>query len=77
MAQIDVYTQPGCAPCNEVKLWLHDHGFAFTEYNIRRDPASLQKLVTSGFQATPVTFVDGEATAGYNPSELRRMLGVT
>lgn len=74
MKQIVVFTQPGCAPCNEVKAWLKRHGHEFTERNIREDAAALQELVAGGFKATPVTMIDGQPLAGFNPSELDRLL---
>lgn len=72
--EIVVYTQPGCAPCNEVKLWLRDHDYTYTERNIRQDDAALQELIAAGFRATPVTYIDGEAIAGYHPAEMKRLL---
>ncbi len=72
--EIVVFTQPGCPPCVEVKMWLRDHGHSYTERNIRQDPAALQALVEAGFKATPVTYIDGQPLTGYNPAELQRHL---
>ncbi|HEY1012272.1 MAG TPA: glutaredoxin family protein [Herpetosiphonaceae bacterium] len=74
MKRIEVFTQPGCPPCSEVKAWLKRHGQEFTERNIREDAAALQELVAGGFKATPVTMIDGQPVAGFNPAELERLL---
>jgi glutaredoxin len=74
MKTIVVYSQPGCAPCAEVKSWLERQGYPFTERNIRLDPVALQDLIAGGYQSTPVTMVDGQPVVGFQPAELERLI---
>jgi arsenate reductase-like glutaredoxin family protein len=63
--QITVYTSgPRCVDCNTIKSWLSQHGYRFTERNIREDPAALAELTQLGFQSVPVTLIGTTAIDG-------------
>ena len=44
--------------------------------DIRADKSALEELIKLGFRATPVTIIDGEAVAGFDPSKLEKLLGL-
>ncbi|WP_342431203.1 glutaredoxin family protein [Neobacillus sp. FSL H8-0543] len=57
MRKVVVYTQDGCRPCTEVKLWLKENGIDFEERNIRENPTYLNEIVELGASATPATVI--------------------
>lgn len=65
MAQIDVYTQPGCGPCVTVKMHLKRAGIAFTEHDITADPDAADTVRELGYQGTPVVVAGDMHTQGY------------
>ncbi|GEM46637.1 glutaredoxin family protein [Deinococcus cellulosilyticus] len=55
---ITVYTVPQCSSCEAIKTYLHQRGLAFTEKNVREDPAALQEMQEkTGLRIAPVTVV--------------------
>jgi arsenate reductase-like glutaredoxin family protein len=64
-ATITVYTSgPRCVDCNTIKNWLAQHGYSYTERNIREDPAALEDLARLGYQSVPVTVIGATAIDG-------------
>jgi glutaredoxin len=57
-----------------VKEFLHQKGVPFVEKDISKDEAALNELLKKGFQATPVTVIDGEAVVGFNRQRLEQLL---
>lgn len=49
-------------------------GVAFVEKDISEDEATLNEVLAKGFQATPVTVIDGEAVVGFNMAKLEELL---
>ncbi len=45
--------------------------------DIRADRTALDELIKLGFRATPVTIIDGEAVAGFDPAKLEKLLGLS
>jgi len=60
--------------CGKVKEFLHQKGVAYVEKDISTDEAALNELLEKGFQATPVTVIDGEAVVGFNTAKLEELL---
>jgi glutaredoxin-like protein NrdH len=62
---ITVFTSgPRCVDCNTIKSWLAQHGYSYTERNIREDPAALEELARLGYQSVPVTLIGTTAIDG-------------
>ena len=56
---IVVYTSGAqCVDCNIVKNWLQEHGYTYTERNIRSEPEALAQLQHLGYSSVPVTVID-------------------
>ena len=72
--KIVLYTQPGCAPCNQVKAFLMQRGVDFEVRDVAADARALAELAELGYLATPVTVVDGEAVVGFNRKRLGALL---
>jgi glutaredoxin 3 len=60
--------------CGKVKEFLHQKGVAYVEKDISKDEVALNELLAKGFQATPVTVIDGEAVVGFNKAKLEELL---
>lgn len=75
---ITVYTVPQCSSCEAVKTHLRQHGFAFTEKNIREDPEALQEMQEkTGLRIAPVTLIGEHVLYGTFEDqlpELRKLL---
>ncbi|GGO33029.1 glutaredoxin family protein [Deinococcus humi] len=66
MPDITVYTVPNCADCEAVKRLLKGQGAAFTEKNVREDPAALAEMqATANVRIAPVTVIDGQVFYGF------------
>jgi len=61
MAEITLYTSPGCSDCRRAKQFMTERGVAFREVNVAEDEeaANLVIRVNNGKRKTPTLFVDG------------------
>jgi glutaredoxin-like protein NrdH len=79
MREVIVYSQEGCRPCTEVKLWLKDKGIDFEERNIRENPTYLNEIVDLGASATPATVINDangkEVILGFDLDRFEEILG--
>ncbi|MCL6572215.1 MAG: glutaredoxin family protein [Bacillus sp. (in: Bacteria)] len=79
MRKVVVYTQEGCRPCTEVKLWLKENGIDFEERNIRENPTFLDEIAELGASATPATVVEDEngkeVILGFEQDRFEEVLG--
>ena len=66
MADIVIYTKPGCPYCISAKGLLDRKGAAFTEIVASNDPEKKQEMIQkSGGRATfPQIFIDGKHIGG-------------
>jgi glutaredoxin len=72
---ITVYTSgPRCVDCNTIKNWLGQHGYSYTERNIREDPAALEELARLGYQSVPVTLIGATTIDGLDLPALQAAL---
>jgi glutaredoxin-like protein NrdH len=80
MRNVVVYTQEGCRPCTEVKLWLKENGIDFEERNIRENPTYLDEIVELGASATPATVIEDEngkeVVLGFDQDRFEEVLGL-
>lgn len=44
--------------------------------NIREDPAALAEFQRLGYQATPITIIDGDVVVGFDRGKIERLLGL-
>ena len=72
--EIEVFTQPQCANCRQVERFLRQRGVEFTVRDVTDDPAALEQIVSRGYMSTPVTRVGDRWVAGFNRSELERLI---
>lgn len=63
--------------CEREKEFLSQKGILFTAKNIREDPAALAEFQRLGYQATPVTIIDGDVVVGFDRGKIQRLLGLS
>ena len=77
MAQeIIVYSGIHCAPCDAVKAFLKEHGYAYSEKNINTDKAARQELRDMGMASIPVTLIGDSRIQGFDRELLEEALGL-
>lgn len=75
--KVDVYTQPNCPPCQIIKEFLKHNHVAFTEYDVKKDTAALNRLINNyDSYSTPTVVVDEEVVAGFQIEKLQQLLGL-
>jgi len=66
MANIEMYTRPGCGYCLHAKRLLRSKGLEYTEHNVYEDPKAQQAMQhrTQG-RDLPQIFVNGQSIGGF------------
>lgn len=76
--KITVYSTPTCPYCKQVKQFLEENGFDFTDIDVSIDPKAAQKMIDkSGQMGVPVTDIDGDIIIGYDEKALKKQLGIS
>ncbi|HEY3447622.1 MAG TPA: glutaredoxin domain-containing protein [Myxococcales bacterium] len=72
-----VYATSSCPWCVKVKTYLKQHGVAFEEINVSRDPGAAQRMVArSGQQGVPQLDIDGHVVVGFDKRRIDALLGL-
>jgi arsenate reductase-like glutaredoxin family protein len=73
-----LYCRPGCIDCRLSRRFLERNGIAYTEINVREDPAAEAqvKAWTGGQVISPVFDINGTIVVDFKRSELMRLLGL-
>ena len=70
-----IYTTPTCTYCAAAKRWFKEHGVAYTEHDVTRDPARASEMYRlTGQNAVPVIRVGGQVMVGFDPLQLARLI---
>jgi len=73
--EVVMYSTPTCVPCAQAKRWFDDHGVAFTEHDVSRDPVRATELYRlTGQGAVPVIRVGGQVLVGFDPLQLAKLI---
>ncbi len=66
MAEVVIYTRPGCGYCTRAKQLLTSKGSEFTEYNIwsKDEYMSDMRKRTGGANTVPQIFINGDHIGG-------------
>lgn len=70
-----VYTEPGCAGCEQVKKFLRERKIPFIEKDIFQDMTAIKELRDLGHVTVPVTRVGSEVIVGLDLGALERRFG--
>lgn len=75
--KVEIYSGPGCGPCQTAKLYFKQHHIDFIEYDVAREPQrAVELLKISGSQSIPVIVIDGKVIKGFKKEEVARELGI-
>jgi glutaredoxin len=58
-----------------VKEFLSRAGQTFTVKRVDEDSAAYDELIALGYRMVPVTFINGQAVRGFDPTALAKALG--
>ncbi|HEY0104024.1 MAG TPA: glutaredoxin 3 [Brevundimonas sp.] len=66
MADVVIYTKPGCPYCSSAKALLDEKGADYTEIVASNDPAKKQEMIqrSNGRMTFPQVFIDGKHIGG-------------
>lgn len=71
-----VYSTKNCVDCDMVKQWLTANGIAFEVRDVMTSRAYQKEVERFGFMGVPVTVVGEKAVKGFQPEELKQLVGV-
>ena len=62
MAEVVIYTKPGCPYCSKAMTWYSTHGIDFTEKNAQDNRAYRREMFSfsNGDPTVPVIVIDGK-----------------
>ena len=73
--EVVIYSTPTCTYCGAAKRWFKEHGVAYTEHDVTRDPARASEMYRlTGQNAVPVIRVGGQVMVGFDPLQLARLI---
>ncbi len=75
--QVVVYTEPGCAGCEQVKKFLRVREIGFIEKDIFQDLSAVKELRDLGHVTVPVTRVGTEVIVGFDLAALEAHFGAS
>jgi glutaredoxin len=73
--KVMVYSQPGCAGCEQVKKFLQARDIDYIEKDILQDWTALGELREMGLATVPVTRVGKQVIVGFDLDELEKTFG--
>jgi glutaredoxin len=75
MAQVLLFTQPGCLSCELMRIYLEAREVAFEERDISKD-ADARRAMSETYDSdeTPTVVIDGEVVTGFDPALLDQLL---
>ena len=74
--EVVLYSSNGCAYCEQVKAFLHEHGIEFEERNASTHKKYLDYLIKKKIYSTPATFIDEKLVLGFQEKKLLKLLGL-
>lgn len=74
MSKVTVYSKDDCSNCQTVKNFLKNNEVEFVEVNVSHDEEGLKHVKELGFQALPVTEIEGHAPfSGFDLGKLSQV----
>jgi len=70
-----VYTEPGCAGCEQVKKFLRARRIEFIEKDIFQDLTAVAELRQLGHLTVPVTRIGSDVIVGFDLGALEQRFG--
>ena len=66
--QLEIFVKEGCPYCRGLKRKLEHDGTAYTEHDVEKDRAALQRMLAlnGGRRNVPTVVAGGQATVGFH-----------
>jgi glutaredoxin 3 len=75
MTDIKVYTTPSCPYCTNIKEWLDENDYDYTEYNVAENKEKAKEMVEkTGQRGVPQTLVNDQAIIGFQPEKIQEAI---
>lgn len=75
MANIQIFSQPTCQACNELKEYLKNRGVSFVDYDIISDYNALEEMLhVHKVRVTPLIIIGDKKLVGFDVEELEKLL---
>jgi glutaredoxin-like YruB-family protein len=75
MTNIEIYSQPTCPACNELKEYLKNKGIRFEDHDIISDYKALEEMLhVHKVRVTPLIVIGGKKLVGFDVEELEKAL---
>ncbi len=75
--KITIYSTQTCHFCIQLKAYLKEKGFKYTEIDVSKDYAKAEEMIEkSGQMGVPVTDIDGQIVIGFNKEKIKKLLKV-
>lgn len=73
---IKIYSTPSCVFCKQAKEFFKLAALEYEEVNVAENQEAREEMVKkSGQMGVPVIDIDGAILVGYNPKDLKKVLG--
>jgi glutaredoxin-like YruB-family protein len=74
---VELYVTSWCTYCHKAKAFFHSRGIEFTEYDIERDEAAAQRMLSfTKSRAVPLAIINGQLIQGYSIAAYERALNM-
>lgn len=75
MANIQIFSQPTCQACNELKEYLKSKGIPFVDHDIISDYNALEEMLhVHKVRVTPLIIIGDKKLVGFDAEELEKLL---
>lgn len=75
MANIQIFSQPTCQACNELKEYLKSKGIPFVDHDIISDYNALEEMLhVHKVRVTPLIIIGDKKLVGFDVEELEKLL---
>ena len=75
-AGVVLYSTSWCGACKQAKAFLNRHGVAYTEYDVEKSTEGRRQFEALGGRGVPLLVINGTTVIGYNPDQMKRLLGL-
>ncbi|HIH14768.1 MAG: glutaredoxin-like protein, YruB-family [archaeon GW2011_AR17] len=74
---ITIYSTPICPYCVQLKNYLKEQGFKYTDIDVSRDHKKAEEMIEkSGQMGVPVADIDGQIVIGFNKEKVKKLLSI-
>ncbi len=73
--KITIYSTPSCSYCVQLKNYLKEQGFKYTDIDVSKDHKKADEMIEkSGQMGVPVINIDGQIIIGFNKEKIKKIL---